>query len=482
MTDGLIELARSFTLTSIYGLLFSGLLAAVSTLLCRRFGWIKQWRAYWSTLLFVCVAFAFIGFLPLQSVGFTPTALHELSFAYLSSDATPNPLSHDAKPTNTLPWQDVPSISWLVIYVLGTVFALVKCAFRFKATKKLVNNASPIADFNEHRFKKRLTLLRKFSDRYDLSIRITDKPISPFIVQWPNSHLVLSQFALKDMSDTEFTLMLRHELNHIKRSDGRLTFLMQWVMCFFWFNPILKRIAQQWMWAVETNCDRAVLTRHPNLRRTYAQAMLKVLRNTATDDANHAVAAFSSKHHRSITMRMTHIMSPSNSRIKPQVKTATLLAFAATAMTFALTFHPAVHANQMMAPGKMHHPLPQARLTAKFGIKSKIHKNHKGVDLAARMNTPVLAAAYGKVITAKEVLQGFENYGTVVVIDHGHGVKSLYSHLNTLEVAEGDWVAPGQMVARVGTTGRSTGPHLHFEVLKDGERVDPADYFELESQ
>ena len=64
--------------------------------------------------------------------------------------------------------------------------------------------------------------------------------------------------------------------------------------------------------------------------------------------------------------------------------------------------------------------------------------------------------------------------GTVIVLDHGDGMQTFYSHLGTLEVEPGQQVARGEIIATVGSTGKSTGPHVHFEVRKDGERKDPA--------
>jgi murein DD-endopeptidase MepM/ murein hydrolase activator NlpD len=64
-------------------------------------------------------------------------------------------------------------------------------------------------------------------------------------------------------------------------------------------------------------------------------------------------------------------------------------------------------------------------------------------------------------------------YGLMVEIDHGNGLASRYAHLSAIDVREGQQIAPGEMVGRVGSTGRSTGPHLHFEVRIDGEPADP---------
>ena len=99
---------------------------------------------------------------------------------------------------------------------------------------------------------------------------------------------------------------------------------------------------------------------------------------------------------------------------------------------------------------------------------------HTGLDIAASSGTKIIAAASGKVIQASDKKNG---YGKCVIIEHSSGFRTLYAHCSSLDVQVGDYVAAGQVIARVGSTGRSTGPHLHFSVLINGEYVDPNLYF-----
>lgn len=100
-------------------------------------------------------------------------------------------------------------------------------------------------------------------------------------------------------------------------------------------------------------------------------------------------------------------------------------------------------------------------------------EGHSGVDLGAPYGTPILASSDGVVITAGFNTGGYGNY---VVIDHGGGIYTLYAHASSLNVSSGEVVAAGQHIANVGSTGWSTGPHLHFEVRVNGSCVDPAGY------
>lgn len=115
-----------------------------------------------------------------------------------------------------------------------------------------------------------------------------------------------------------------------------------------------------------------------------------------------------------------------------------------------------------------------ARTSSAFGWRSDpFHgksRFHSGIDLAAAYGREVPVAAAGRVSFAGE--RGA--YGQLVIVEHDNGLETRYAHLSNIEVRAGQELALGDVVGRVGQTGRATGPHLHFEVLLDGERVDPS--------
>lgn len=134
--------------------------------------------------------------------------------------------------------------------------------------------------------------------------------------------------------------------------------------------------------------------------------------------------------------------------------------------------------NQPYTGGSMLWPLPiRGTLTSSYSNRiSPITGRaefHLGQDIAAPAGTAVYAANAGKVITA----QYQRSYGNVVIIDHGGGVSTIYAHNSSLAVSAGQNVTRGQTIARVGSTGDSTGNHLHFEVRKNGRAVNPMQYF-----
>ncbi|MBX3113409.1 MAG: peptidoglycan DD-metalloendopeptidase family protein [Fimbriimonadaceae bacterium] len=122
--------------------------------------------------------------------------------------------------------------------------------------------------------------------------------------------------------------------------------------------------------------------------------------------------------------------------------------------------------------GKFIRPV-NGRMSSGFG--SRVHpitgkrKTHTGIDIAASSGTPIKAAGSGKVITASYI----NGYGNTIVIDHGGGISTLYGHCSRLYAKVGQSVKTGERIAAVGSTGFSTGPHLHFEVRVNGKPVNP---------
>lgn len=135
-----------------------------------------------------------------------------------------------------------------------------------------------------------------------------------------------------------------------------------------------------------------------------------------------------------------------------------------------------------MVMGNYIWPLPSGKtLTSLFGYRlhpvSETMKYHKGIDISAKVGAPILAADGGTVIISDNDPAG---YGIYVVIYHSEGRSTLYAHMSSSAVATGDVVAQGQVIGYAGSSGMSTGPHLHFEVALDGELQDPLDYYDIE--
>ena len=119
-------------------------------------------------------------------------------------------------------------------------------------------------------------------------------------------------------------------------------------------------------------------------------------------------------------------------------------------------------------------PVDFVQFSSNFGYRidpfTGTQSFHEGIDFHGDKGTSVLAAASGKVVAA----EWHSQYGKMIEIDHGNGLTSRYAHASRLDVKEGDLVVRGQKIAEIGSTGRSTGPHLHFEVRLNGVPQNPA--------
>ncbi|MCK6545434.1 M23 family metallopeptidase, partial [Myxococcota bacterium] len=126
------------------------------------------------------------------------------------------------------------------------------------------------------------------------------------------------------------------------------------------------------------------------------------------------------------------------------------------------------------APGALTTSPVAGRISSSYGARidpiSGHEAHHHGLDIAAPEGAPVRAAGAGTVVRAGEE----SGYGNVVVVDHGAGIETRYAHLAAIHVRPGQRLDAGVELGLVGSTGKSTGPHLHFEVRRDGRSIDPA--------
>jgi murein DD-endopeptidase MepM/ murein hydrolase activator NlpD len=120
----------------------------------------------------------------------------------------------------------------------------------------------------------------------------------------------------------------------------------------------------------------------------------------------------------------------------------------------------------------------KAKMNSKFGLRySPIYaanKMHTGVDFQAKHGTPVYATSDGVILKTKCNRGG---YGNHIVIEHDEHYSTLYAHLSKFAIEEGQKIQKGQLIGYVGSSGMATGPHLHYEVIENGKKVDPQNFF-----
>ncbi|MEI8032472.1 MAG: M23 family metallopeptidase [Chlorobiaceae bacterium] len=139
----------------------------------------------------------------------------------------------------------------------------------------------------------------------------------------------------------------------------------------------------------------------------------------------------------------------------------------------------ALHAEspENLASGRFLRPA-EGETSGRFGLKRSynggpVESYHKGLDIAAPMGAPVRSMARGTVILTGRVEEGFMVHGNTVIIDHGQGLTSIYMHLSSITAKEGQSVEPGELIGKVGHTGISTAPHLHWGTYLYGTSVNP---------
>ena len=290
--------------------------------------------------------------------------------------------------------------------------------------------------------------------------------------------VLMPEALLERTPPEEAALMVAHEMAHIKRGDTFLFAFCTGVKAIFWFNPFIQHIAARANLAAEQAADALVIASGAG-RRQYAQCFVRGLRFAAdTRFAGRELApSFTPFDRRSRRERLDAILSGNagaSTLSLPHKVGLTLSIAAAAALAFA-------QAALAVAPRPVEETLTQppveGKVTATFGQRSirlgAEGPAHQGVDIKAERGAVVRAAGDGVVVEATQRYRGQAAWGKVVVIDHGDGLVTRYAHLDSYLVRAGDAVAAGKIIGAVGSTGKASMPHLHFEVIQDGALIDP---------
>ncbi|RLD62801.1 MAG: hypothetical protein DRI95_12530 [Bacteroidetes bacterium] len=278
------------------------------------------------------------------------------------------------------------------------------------------------------------------------------------------------------------SLVIEHEKAHARQLHTIDLFIMQISSAFLWINPFMYLLKKELSAQHEYLADYHVLNHEKNHAKYFKQVFIQ-----AQSNFNNQLV---SKFNYSLTKKRLKMMKNIDSKQKNAFKYFSLfIATGIIAGLFAFTNSentniskgklievPALMKSVVNEPSIW--PVKKEKVEKITGYGMMVHpiykkkKMHKGVDLKAERGTEIYATADGKVREASYK----DAYGHRIIIDHDKVYSTLYAHLKEYKIKKGDKVKKGDVIGLVGSTGLSTAPHLHYEVMKAGENVDPADY------
>ncbi|PKB24510.1 M23/M56 family metallopeptidase [Janthinobacterium sp. 64] len=426
------------------------LLWVLLSLAQRRWPALAAQRSVWLVAQLVLAAVFVLPLLPdTRQLSVVP----ELSVPVSLAGAAPDVQLAMAGPAVGLPptasWLALVPSAWGLIYLLGVAWT----AWRWQRGHAMLRSLLQLAQ------RRRL---------HGMDVLEVAAPISPMLVGVWRPRLLLPAH-LAQFTPEQQQLVIAHELTHARRRDPVLLLLANMLQALLWFNPAARWLAGQLAWAQELGCDRQVLAgRPPRQRQQYAAALVRQLGLQAQPLPG---LAFGGGGMAERLLRMRDGQARPSTALR--VLTALLLCAigaASLALQPALAWAvAAAPASMLAAPALLRNPLDSMRVTGFFGVVRELTpQGHRGIDLGARRGTPVHAAADGIASVSEDA-----RLGKAVRIDHGAGVASLYAHLDRVTLTTGMAVTAGQGIGTVGATGLATGPHLHFEVTRDGRLQDP---------
>jgi len=328
---------------------------------------------------------------------------------------------------------------------------------------------------------RRITKASRSVSNGRIRIFVTDQRTGSFTLF---RRIYLDRHAYENQSQ----FVIKHEMAHAVQWHSFDLLLMEFLIACLWFNPFVFVLMRFIRDNHEYLADSYARGEHGSLAEYLECLKAETLRYFAPVPASY----FKSSTIKKRIIMLTNHSSRNRSKLR-------YLGIIPAAVLMMVLFHspgskPNVLAGTLTAeislpqgpffltdgiPSKF--PLPEefkGKITwaydqsAKHPITKKLSTHH-GIDVAAPTGTPVYAAGSGKVLKAEQV----DGWGKLVILEHAEGYTSVYAHLDEILVKSGEELIAGQTLGKVGNTGQSSGPHLHYEVRKNGNHVNPADYY-----
>ncbi|MDP2714545.1 M23/M56 family metallopeptidase [Rheinheimera sp.] len=458
------QLLISLLLCSVW----AGLLWLACKVLLKKIPGLQQWPMFYWCVLGLC----FLPLLPLPQLGqhwTIPSALLQDTVYSMQTLA-----AQPAHPNLSRP-PAVRALFWRILMglvLLISLWQLWRVLQQWQRLQQLITLTEPL---------NAATLLsptQLAAVPQNIEIRQTQAAISPFIAGWSRLVLVLPAY-IWQLSAQQRQLLVAHELVHLHRRDPQQLLIMRILVAFFWFSPALRQIEQAFIRSIELAVDQAVLAKQPELAALYGQTLLSSLKLSQAGHLSALTAGFI--HDNADTnfyrQRLLQLFQPAP-RLSGGQRWRISIVFAGAVFSLQLSSSALSYSEP---PQQWLLPVGKQPVTSFYAEKHPFRQNrpHQGVDFGAATGATITASQKGKVLIADDSSLN-RRYGKVVLIDHGHGYQTLYAHLNDFHIIAGQTVQAGEPIGTVGTTGRVTGPHLHFEILLNGRQQNPAVYLQLE--
>ncbi len=330
--------------------------------------------------------------------------------------------------------------------------------------------------------------------------------LSPFTFGIFRPVIFIPEAILSSENPAFLESIIAHEMAHITRFDDLWIFLQNFVQIFYFFHPFVWLTNSRIHLLRECLCDSLVLSRKKITLSSYGQGIINVLKlNLFGTDGIVLLPGFGSQK-KKIIYRIKNLNGGySMTKLHLLFKYLVLIVLGCFMLPMAspvllstensgikYTQNPnsdnitPTEKSEKSAQNtsiKFGNPLRIGRISAKFGqMKSPDSDKivmHTGIDIAAPLNTDIYVAAAGTVILANESFEENRGAGKEIVIQHTDGFQTRYTHLNAILVKKDQFFQAGEIIARVGSTGRSTGPHLHFEIRLNDKPENPENYIDF---
>ncbi len=431
----------------------------------------RNWPLFWSVGLIAGVATAILAAI-LSMFSFLMPQFHVPSFQFhepFTSVSWPSLMETENRQVSKLFHLPLISTALSFVYLAGVGLSLFRLGFGRYRAAKIAQDSVKI----------------KLAD--GTTIGLTREKLACITVtplgRPGKSKIIISKPFRDALTDAELRNIIEHEKGHIRRRDDEVGVLLRVLTALSWFNPLSHKLFDRWRLSAEFQCDQLAIKGHsPQMRRAYAKTLLTALHIPANRVQQYPAASLSTHRIRNEKMRIKYIMQGSTPIFKHVGHKLLLLA---SALSLSLTSAVVIaanasaktptHAQTSTTENSFH---LDGTLTSSYGktphpFKKDATRNHFGVDFKAPAGTPIYAPADGVIIEATALFNNNANYGKVVVFQRNDGLQTLLAHLNSYAVQPGQRISKGQKIAEIGNTGKSTGPHVHIETRRNGERVDP---------